>query len=165
MEFLKDKKILSKDKKVLSMDKNFLSFNFIHQYHLYLQCDMQNWRITFPSMDKKFLSFNIILQFYILHCKYRWSWWIKLKDKFFYPWIRFFYLWIRFFYLSKIPWMAFFSVMWNLILHYYPWIKSIDKSEGWQTWPEPIYVAQISTDTGRSFLISLLLTGWPKGIT
>ena len=81
MEFLKDKKILSKDKKVLSMDKNFLSFNFIHQYHLYLQCDMQNWRITFPSMDKKFLSFNVILQFCILHCKYRWCWWIKLKDK------------------------------------------------------------------------------------
>ena len=72
MEFLKDKKILSKDKKILSMDKNFLSINFIHQYHLYLQCDMQNWRITFPSMDKKILSFNIILQFCISHCKYKW---------------------------------------------------------------------------------------------
>ena len=40
MKFLKNKKILSKDKKILSMVKNFSSSNFIHQNHLYLQCDM-----------------------------------------------------------------------------------------------------------------------------
>ena len=81
MESLKDKKILSKDRKILSMYKSFLSFNFIHQCHVYLQCDMQNWRMTLK--DKNFLSMDgkVILQFCISHCKYRWYWWIKLKDK------------------------------------------------------------------------------------
>ena len=117
-------------------------------YNLENQKLWTTWYWLWPCLS----SFTFIYTFYpwikvkdkISHDREKfhpWNIWkikkcyLKIKNS--YPWIRLFYLWIRFFYHSKIPWMKFFSVMWNLILHFYPWIKSIDKSEGWQTWPEP----------------------------
>ena len=51
--FWKIKKSYPKIKKVLSMDKNFLSFNFIHQYHLYLHTVPKSKSVTLNQLPKK----------------------------------------------------------------------------------------------------------------
>ena len=54
MEFLKDEKILSNDKKILS-------FNFVRQYSLYLQYDMQKLKDNIEGkkyMGMENLSFD-----------------------------------------------------------------------------------------------------------